>query len=119
MNRELVFIVYVSDIQKSVDFYRALLEIETTFETPRYVTFGLAEGVALALWTGESSILVGEPVRTSEVCLNVTAEHVQETYDAWVAKGVRIIEEPHEDVFGTTFVVADPDGNRVRVAPID
>ena len=51
--------------------------------------------------------------------MNVTAEQVQETYDAWVAKGVRVIEEPHEAVFGTTFVVADPDGNRVRVAPID
>ena len=61
MNRELVFIVYVSDIQKSVDFYKALLEIETTFETPRYVTFGLAEGVALALWTGESSALRDQP----------------------------------------------------------
>ena len=118
MNRELVFIVYVSDIQKSVDFYRDLLDIETTFETPRYVTFGLAEDVALALWTGESSALESEPVRTSEVCLNIRAEQVQETYDAWVDKGIRVIEEPHEDVFGTTFVVADPDGNRIRVAPI-
>lgn len=44
---------------------------------------------------------------------------VDDLYWAWVAKGARVVEEPHDDVFGRTFVVADPDGNLIRVSPID
>ena len=29
------------------------------------------------------------------------------------------MEEPHDDVFGRTFVVTDPDGNLIRVSPVD
>lgn len=119
MNREIVFIVYVSDVDASVKFYSGLLGLETEFESPRYVTFSLGEGVSLALWTGNAEALEGAPTRTSEVCLNVDAPRVMETFDSWTSRGVEVIEEPHEDVFGTTFVVADPDGNRIRVAPID
>lgn len=40
-------------------------------------------------------------------------------YAQWSAKGVTVIEEPHDDVFGRTFVIADPDGNLIRVSPVD
>jgi predicted enzyme related to lactoylglutathione lyase len=36
-----------------------------------------------------------------------------------VDKGVTVVEEPHDEVFGRTFVVTDPDGNLIRVSPID
>lgn len=49
MNRETVFIIYVSDIDTSVGFYSDLLEIKTDFISPRYVTFSLGDGVSLAL----------------------------------------------------------------------
>lgn len=119
VNREIVFIVYATDIERSVEFYSALLELETDFVSPRYVTFALADGVALALWTGNSEALAGAPARTTEVCLNVNAEEVMGLFKTWTDKGVDVIREPHQDVFGTTFVVADPDGNQIRVAPID
>ena len=32
---------------------------------------------------------------------------------------MNVLRKPYEEVFGTTFVVADPDGNLIRVAPID
>ena len=119
MNREIVFIVYVTDIDRSVEFYSDLLELETDFVSPRYVTFALADGVALALWTGNSEVLAHAPARSTEVCLNVNGEEVMDVFQAWTGKGVDVIKEPHQDVFGTTFVVADPDGNQIRVAPID
>ena len=37
----------------------------------------------------------------------------------WVAKGVTVVEEPHNDVFGRTFMISDPDGNLIRVSPVD
>ncbi|MFP7366704.1 VOC family protein [Corynebacterium callunae] len=120
-NKEIVFIVYVSDIKTSTSFYTDLLEVKTSFESPRYVTMDLAPGVSLALWTGKSDALDSATARTSEVCLNLGGgeEAILSTYDQWVKKGVSIVEEPHSDVFGTTFVASDLDGNRIRVAPID
>lgn len=119
MNREIVFIVYVSDIDTSVAFYRDLLGLDTDFVSPRYVTFALAENVYLALWTGNSEALGAAGNRTTEVCLNVPADEVTTTFEQWKDKGVNVLREPYEEVFGTTFVVADPDGNLIRVAPID
>lgn len=37
----------------------------------------------------------------------------------WAAKGVTVVHAPHDDVFGRTFVVSDPDGNLIRVSPVD
>ncbi|AKK07189.1 lactoylglutathione lyase-like lyase [Corynebacterium mustelae] len=120
-NREIVFIVYASNLDASVAFYTKLLNLETSFESPRYVTMDLASGVSLALWTGESDSLMNAGSRTSEVCVNLGGgeQEILATYDEWVKQGVSVLEEPHDDVFGKTFVVADPDGNRIRVAPID
>lgn len=47
------------------------------------------------------------------------ASTVDETFTRWVAKGAHIVAEPHDDVFGRTFLVADPDGNLIRVSPVD
>lgn len=79
MNREIVFIVYVSEIDTSVAFYRDLLGLDTDFVSPRYVTFALAENVYLALWTGNSEALGAAGHRTTEVCLNVPADEVTTT----------------------------------------
>ena len=40
-------------------------------------------------------------------------------YAEWSAKGVSVVEEPHDDPFGRTFVITDPDGNLIRVALVD
>ena len=93
IDREIVFIVYVSDIEASAS--------------------------SLALWTGASNALHETSIRTSEVCINLKGSDAEilTQYQAWVEQGVVILEEPHRDVFGMTFVASDLDGNRIRVAP--
>lgn len=121
IDREIVFIVYVSDIEASVSFYTSILNLEVSFTSPRYVTMDLSPGVSLALWTGASNALHETSTRTSEVCINLKGSDAEilTQYQAWVEQGVVILEEPHRDVFGMTFVASDLDGNRIRVAPID
>jgi len=116
-----LFLFYVRDAEASTAFYSDLFEITPAFTSPRYIAFEAAPGVLFALWTGRSEQAVPGTPRTSEIGLMVpgSASAVDALFARWVAKGVTVLEEPHDDVFGRTFVVADPDGNLIRVSPVD
>jgi len=116
-----LFLIYVRDAENATAFYSDLFEIEPTFTSPRYVAFEVAPGVLFALWTGRSENADPSTPRTCEVGLMVPgpASAVDETFTSWVSKGVHVLEEPYDDVFGRTFVIADPDGNLIRVSPVD
>lgn len=115
-----LFLVYVTDVERATAFYSDLFEMEPITVTPRYVPFQIAPGVLLALWSGGGEVLPDTP-RTSEVGLMVPgpAAGVDDVFDTWTTKGVTVVEKPHDAVFGRTFVVADPDGNLIRVSPTD
>jgi len=106
---------------RPVAFYSRLFDVEPTFISPRYVAFEIALGVLFSLWTGRSELAVPHTPRTCEVGLMMpgAASVVDVTFTRWVSQGVRVVEEPYDDVFGRTFVVADPDGNLIRVSPVD
>ena len=116
-----LFLVYVTDVDRSTAFYSDLFEIEPTMVTPRYVSFEVAPGVLFALWSGKAETVTPDATRHAEVGLMVpgSAEAVDEVFAAWSAKGVTVVEKPEDAVFGRTFVVADPDGNLIRVSPVD
>ncbi|WP_020018263.1 VOC family protein [Promicromonospora sukumoe] len=116
-----LFLVYVTDVERATAFYGDLFEIEPVMRTPRYVPFEVAPGVLFALWGGQSDGLTARTPRSSEVGLMVerSAAAVDDVFASWVAKGATVVEEPHDAVFGRTFVVADPDGNLIRVSPLD
>ncbi|KFF58555.1 glyoxalase [Cryobacterium sp. MLB-32] len=116
-----LFLIYVTDVERSTRFYTDLFEMEPVTMTPRYVPFEVAPGVLFALWSGRGDTVATATPRTSELGLMLpgSSAGVDACFAAWTAKGAMVIEEPHEDVFGRTFVVADPDGNLIRVSPID
>lgn len=117
-----MMIVYVSDVARTVDFYRQLFGIAPEFfPSPGFATFALGDGVDLALWSGHENALAGDPVRTSEVCLCLPGgpEAIEAQLRTWTTLGVTVLEPSHEAVFGRTAVIADPDGNRIRLAPVD
>ena len=114
-----MFIVYVSDAPTAARFYTELFDLKPCFESPAFLSYDLGGGVQLALWSGGSSDLTG--VRTSEVCLTLSGgpEEIDRYFQDWTRRGVTVVEKPHDAVFGRTFVIADPDGNLIRVAPVD
>lgn len=116
-----LFLIYVSDTERSTRFYSGLFEIEPVFTDPAYVAFEVAEGVLFALWSSRGDAVTSETPRSSELGLMVPggAEAIDEVYATWKAKDVAVVEDIHDEVFGRTFVVADPDGNLVRVSPVD
>ncbi|MGO1950473.1 MAG: VOC family protein [Mycobacteriaceae bacterium] len=114
-----MFIIYVSDAPASARFYGDLLDLTPSFESPRFIAFELPGGPQLALWSG-NDITTWPQTRTSELCLCLgTTTQIEERYEDWRSKGVHIVMEPHDAVFGRTFVAADPDGNLLRIAPVD
>jgi predicted enzyme related to lactoylglutathione lyase len=115
-----LFLIYVSDVERATRFYSDLFEMEPKMTTPRYVPYEVAPGVLFALWSGRSDQLT-DAARTSEVGLMVPGgpDRVDALYDAWVAKGATVYQQPYDDVFGRTFMITDPDGNLIRVSPID
>jgi predicted enzyme related to lactoylglutathione lyase len=116
-----LFLVYVTDIARATSFYSDLFEIEPVMTTPRYVPFEVAPGVLFALWNGRGDQVSPQTPRSFEVGLMVSRSTaaIDDVYAAWKAKGVTVVEEPHDDVFGRTFVITDPDGNLIRVSPVD
>ncbi|KAA8882911.1 glyoxalase [Nocardia colli] len=121
MTASVVFIVYVNDAPAAARFYGDLLELRPAFETPGYITFDLGPGADLALWSGRIEHLTASVPRTSEVCLAIEGgpDELDAMFEQWRAKGVTILEKPRDASFGRTFLAADPDGNRIRVAPKD
>src|ERR1700744_125420 len=116
-----LFLIYVTAVRGATYFDRDLFEIEPVTTTPRYVPFEVAPGVLFALWSGRGDQVTAQTPRCSEVGLMVSqsAAGIDDIYASWTAKGVTVAEEPHDDVFGRTFVITDPDGNLIRVSPTD
>jgi catechol 2,3-dioxygenase-like lactoylglutathione lyase family enzyme len=116
-----LFLVYVTDVERATAFYADLFDLTPVMVTPRYVPFEVVPGVLFALWSGRADVLTDRPARTSEVGLMVPGgpEAVDALHAAWAAKDVTVVEAPHDEVFGRTFVVTDPDGNLIRVSPVD
>ena len=122
MTTSVVSIVYVNDAPAAAAFYGDLLGISPSLETPGYITFDLGPGAQLALWSGQFEDLSPDVPRTSEVCLAISGgrpDDINTIFKQWQSTGVPILHEPHDAGFGLTFLAADPDGNRIRVAPKD
>jgi predicted enzyme related to lactoylglutathione lyase len=116
-----LFLIYVTDVERATRFYSDLFDMTPQMTTPRYVSFEVAPGVLFALWSGRAGAVDANAPRFSEVGLMVpgSAAAVDAIHDEWVGKGVTVVEAPHDEVFGRTFVVSDPDGNLIRVSPLD
>ncbi|MFJ9559963.1 VOC family protein [Streptomyces fuscichromogenes] len=121
MTTSVVSIVYVNDAPAAARFYGELLGMSPSFETPGYITFALGPGADLGLWSGRFEDLSADVPRTSEVCVAVAGgpDEVEAIFTQWRSKGVTILRAPHDLGFGPTFLAADPDGNRIRVARRD
>ncbi|MGI5220457.1 VOC family protein [Nocardia sp. CA-290969] len=116
-----MFIVYVGDAAAAARFYGDLFDMKPVFESPRFIAFDLGGGIQLAVWSGVQDRLSRDIPRTSELCLALPGgpEEIDELFRKWAGKGVEVVAKPYDEVFGRTFVVADPDGNLIRVAPVD
>jgi lactoylglutathione lyase len=114
-------ILFVSDLERSVAFYRDVIGLPFRFSNETYAEFA-TEGAKFSLYArGSLPELIGvevpcgpAPWPQGEVaffCADVDAEH-----DRLAAAGIRVLAPPTDRPWGErTLHVADPDGNVVEL----
>lgn len=114
--------VVVSDMNRSVEFYRDILGIPLKFQSPDWTEFATG-ATTLALHGGgvPGQLPSGEPSKFAGACsIGFNVEDVDKTYEELKAKGIRFILPPTpRDQEGIKLAVAlDPDGLPISFAQL-
>jgi len=110
-------IVFVSDMKRSVSFYRDVLALPLRFESPGWTEFA-TDGATLALHASEASAAERDDPRlvpAGRCRPGLGVANLDEFHKRMVEKGVPCIQEPTE-VFGARVAqYVDPDGLTISV----
>ena len=111
-------ILYVDNVQRSVDFYRPLLEREPVEMSDGFALFVSESGHKFGFWAKEGvqpavAATQGGYMEVAFDVPNLVTLQIQHT--KWRELGVDIIQAPTEMDFGNTFTAMDLDGHRLRV----
>lgn len=121
MNHPDNLMLYVAKPEASATFYTELFGIQPVEQSPTFVLFVLQSGLKLALWSKRTV----QPAATNsgggcEFSMRVeTQDAVNALYEKWRDLKADILMAPAQLDFGWSFVIADPDGHRLRVYALD
>lgn len=111
-------IVFVSDMKRSVGFYRDVLGLPLKFETPQWTEFATS-GATLALHAAEKpAVNHGDSDQLPAACCRpgLAVANLAEFHQRMVDQNVRVLQEPR-NVFGVQIAqYADPDGLGISVS---
>lgn len=104
---------YVSDLKRAASFYENTLGLEKKYEYSDYAGFDCG-GVEIGLIPREK---LGS--KEDAPLINLVVDDVDEVYAALKEKGVKFVQEPHEEPWGgRTAKFLDPDGNTLELLQI-
>ncbi len=105
-------IVFVSDMNRSIEFYRDVLEIPLKYETPQWSEFA-TEGATLALHSSEDSVgdtMISKNLSPGTCCPGFSVEDLDGFHSRMTSYDVVCIQKPKEN-FGVRIAqYVDPDG---------
>lgn len=111
-------IIFVSDMQRSVSFYRDVLGVPLKFETPHWTEFA-TDGATVALHVAEApNPGTDDPkhVPAGRCRPGLSVPNLDEFHQRMVAKNVPCVQEPKE-VFGARIAqYLDPDGLAISIS---
>ena len=115
--------IVVSDMQRSVEFYRDKLGLPLKFQSPDWTEFATGT-TTLALHGGgipSTQPPAGDPSKVAGACsIGFNVDDVDKTYEELKAKGIRFVMSPMQrEGEGIKLAVAiDPDGLPVSFAQL-
>ena len=105
----------VKDPQKSAKLYNQLFGLTPVENSPTFVLYVFPTGFKVGLWSASDMQPTPNPAGGVELSFSLPDEEsVRQTFASWTALGLEVLQEPTRMDFGFTFVVADPDGHRLR-----
>jgi lactoylglutathione lyase len=111
-------IVFVSDMQRSVAFYRDVIGLPLKFQSPGWTEF-VTEGATLALHSSEISASgKGDPLKmpAGQCRPGLSVPNLDDFHKRMLEKKVPCTQEP-KDVFGVRIAqYTDPDGLGISVS---
>lgn len=105
----------VADPAASSRFYSDLLGQQPVENSPTFVLYVLPNGIKLGLWIADEIEPRPLPAGGVEVTFSAKDEAAVEALHAAWKDRADVLQRPVHMDFGYTFVVADPDGHRLRV----
>lgn len=105
-----VVMVVVSDMTRSVAFYRDVLGLQLRYETPYWSEFEVG-GVTLGLHPAGDHLPVNPQ---GGVSFGFYVSDIAQTLAELTARGAQVVRKQEED-FGTLAILADPDGYGIQV----
>lgn len=102
-------IVLVSDLERSIEFYREKLGLPLITRTSEWAEFDTGD-THLALQTGGSADVPRPTSAAGKLTLSFEVDDIVDAYEALVARGVAFTRPPAEQDFGMLAVMRDPDG---------
>lgn len=117
MSHPSFIILYVDRPEASAEFYAGLLGRPVVESSPTFAMLALQDGLMLGLWARpQVQPASGHGQGVTELCLPLADDAaVDALHASWQARGLAVLQPPTTMDFGRTFVVADPDGHRLRM----
>ena len=104
--------VVVSDMKRSVAFYRDVLGLNLEYETPQWSQFN-AGNIGVGLHPEGKQVKVSP---TSGCTFGFHVGDIQKTVSDLQAKGAKVFMEPRKEDFGGWLaIVGDPDGYYIQL----
>jgi len=103
-------IIFVSDMDRSVAFYRDVLGLPIRCESPEWTEFE-TPGSTLALHLADGPATAAQNGAPAGQCqLGFSVADIDAFHQQVIGKGVTCLQPPEEEDFGTLAEYADPDG---------
>ena len=111
------FVLYVTDIHSSMDFYSKAFDCKPTLLSPTFAAITFGSNVKITLKQSDALTLTSKVTGGgTELSIAMTDKQALENlYKEWRAKGIQFEQTPEESVFGINFVAIDPDSHRIRI----
>jgi lactoylglutathione lyase len=107
-------IVFVSDMGRSVEFYRDVIGLPLKFETPEWTEF-VTEGSTLALHKAGSGSL-GDPKAPGTCRTGFSVPDIEAFHARMIEHDVECVEPPRESFGAKLAQYKDPDGMHFGVS---
>ena len=110
-------IVFVSDMDRSIAFYRDILGFPLKHPSPKWTEFG-TEGITLALHLADAHEHPHHHTTTpaGHCQIGLTVPSLDTFHKAMIGKSVVCVQPPKKEEFGKLAIYADPDGMPFSVA---